>query len=273
MKYDDFLKNITENGGTTDRIFLNTFGVSKEKICQNVIISPGWNPERIFDMDKAEEIVSSSPLFGFKAWNVSCGDLTITYVRTGYGAPVVLDAVLMLSMAECENILFLSSIGALSEKIKVGDIIIPEYAVCGDGASRYIGSGKDLADVFGGKVYPNKDAVKLLAYVTESCCKKNGAVWHYGKTFCTDTIIAQYGYIKNVIDMGCNSIDMETAAVFRAAKLTGMSAAAIMLVSDNTALNKSLLSDKIEEKEKLYRRNVRKALIPEIVKKYFGEMT
>lgn len=272
MKYNDFLKSITENRDTTDRIFLNTFGVDKEKICKNVIISPGWNPERVFDMDKAEEIVSSSPLFGFKVWNISFGKSTITYVRTGHGAPMVLDVVLMLGMTECENILFLSSIGALSEKIKVGDIIIPEYAVCGDGASRYIGSGKKLSDVFGEKVYPNKDAIKSLSRITESCCKKNCAVWHYGKTFCADTIMAQYGYIKNIIDMGCNSIDMESAAAFRSAELTGVSAAAIMLVSDNTVLNQSLLSGKIDEKEKLYRRNVRGTIIPEIVKNYFVEM-
>lgn len=272
MKYNDFLKSITENRDTTDRIFLNTFGVDKEKISKNVIISPGWNPERVFDMDKAEEVVSSSPLFGFKVWNISFEESTITYVRTGHGAPMVLDAVLMLGMTECKNILFLSSIGALSEKIKVGDIIIPEYAVCGDGASRYIGSEKNLSDVFGKKVYPNKDVIKSLSCITESCCKKNCAVWHYGKTFCADTIMAQYGYIKNIIDMGCNSIDMESAAAFRSAELTGVSAAAIMLVSDNTVLNQSLLSGKIDEKEKLDRRYVRGTIIPEIVKNYFVDM-
>lgn len=89
---------------------------------------------------------------------------------------MVLDAVLLLGMTECENILFLSSIGALSEKIGIGDIIIPEYSVCGDGASRYICNVKGLPDIFGEKVYPNKDAIKSLASITESCARKNGVV-------------------------------------------------------------------------------------------------
>lgn len=176
MKYKDFLTSITERGNTPDRMFFNALGIHKEKISKNVIVSPGWNPERVLSMDDAEEVVSSSPLFGFKIWNILCSDSVVTYVKTGYGAPMVLDAVLLLGMTECENILFLSSIGALSEKIGIGDIIIPEYSVCGDGASRYICNVKGLPDIFGEKVYPNKDAIKSLASITESCARKNGVV-------------------------------------------------------------------------------------------------
>ena len=120
MEYNDFLMSAAKSVETSDKMFLSAFGVRKEKICENVIISPGWNPERIFNMDKVEEVVKSSPLFGFKVWNIPFGDLKITYVKTGYGAPMVLDAVLLLGTTKCKNILFLSSVGALSEKTPPG---------------------------------------------------------------------------------------------------------------------------------------------------------
>lgn len=272
MEYNDFLMSAAKSVETSDKMFLSAFGVRKEKICENVIISPGWNPERIFNMDKEEEVVKSSPLFGFKVWNIPFGDLEITYVKTGYGAPMVLDAVLLLGTTKCKNILFLSSVGALSEKFKIGDIVIPKYCICGDGASRYIGSEKFLPDVFGEKVYPDNRALNLLTNVTEKCCCEVNTKWHSGETFCADTIVAQYRYIEDIIKSGCNSIDMESAVFFKSAKLSGMSAAALMQVSDNAVLNKSLFTDNISKEEKAYRRYVRDKIISEIIKNYFNEL-
>lgn len=272
VEHNDFLMGMTKGGEVSDKMFFSAFGVRKEKICENVIISPGWNPERVFNMDKGEEVVKSSALFGFKVWNIPFGDLEITYVKTGYGAPMVLDAVLLLATTKCKNILFLSSVGALSEKFKIGDIVIPKYCVCGDGASRYIGSEKFLPDVFGEKVYPDNKALNLLTSVTEKCCCDGNAKWHLGETFCTDTIVAQHRYIKDIIKSGCNSIDMESAVFFKSAKLSGISAAALMQVSDNTVINKSLFTDNISKEEKAYRRYVRDNIISEIIKNYFNEL-
>ena len=272
VEYGSFLTYITENGNTTEKIFERAFGIPKEKICENAVISPGWNPGRVFGMDRGEKIAKSSPLFGFKVWNIPCGNSKITYVKTGYGASVVLDAVLLLGMTECKNILFLSSVGALSEKFGIGDILIPRYCVCGDGASRYISSERDLADVFGEKTYPNSGAFKRLAAVTENCCRSASVKCHFGETFCADTIAAQGGYIEKMIKHGCNSVDMESAAFFGSAKAAGISAAALMQVSDNVLLKKSLFSDNICEEEKAYRRYVRAEVLPEIIKKYFNEV-
>lgn len=254
-----------------DDMFLKAFGVERERMRENVIISPGWSPERIFNMAQAEETVPSSPLFGFRVWNIPCGGAEITYVKTGYGAPVVLDAVLLLGMTECKNALFLSSVGALSEKFGIGDILIPRYCVCGDGASRYISAEGDLSDVFGEKAYPDSEALDRLADIAEKCCRDRGARWHFGETFCADTIAAQGKYIEKMINLGCDSVDMESAVFLKSAKAAGISAAAIMQVTDNVLLNKSLFSDNIGEEEREYRRYVRRETISEIIKKYFHE--
>lgn len=64
---------------------------------------------------------------------------------------------------------------------------------------------------------------------------------------------------------------MESAVFLKSAKAAGISAAAIMQVTDNVLLNKSLFSDNIGEEEREYRRYVRRETISEIIKKYFHE--
>lgn len=64
---------------------------------------------------------------------------------------------------------------------------------------------------------------------------------------------------------------MESAVFFKSAKTSGMSAAALMQVSDNAVLNKSLFTDNISEEEKVYRRYVRDKVISEIIKNYVNQ--
>ena len=61
---------------------------------------------------------------------------------------------------------------------------------------------------------------------------------------------------------------METAALFKAAEICNIKAAAIFSISDNTILKKSLLSGRTKE-EMDYRRNVRKNIIAKVVLECF----
>ena len=64
--------------------------------------------------------------------------------------------------------------------------------------------------------------------------------------------------------MGCNVIEMETAAAFKAAAFAGIPMAALFSVSDNTVANKSLVSGRTSE-EMQYRKKVRRELFPRII--------
>ena len=81
--------------------------------------------------------------------------------------------------------------------------------------------------------------------------------WHVGKNFSIDTVFAQFAHIDAILSTGCNVIEMETAAAFRAAKTVSIRTAAVLSVSDNTIINKSLISGRTDE-EMNYRRFVRK---------------
>lgn len=270
MDYNSLLLNMSMFGATIEEICLHTLGVSADNINENVIVSPGWQPERLFHKKAINQIVQSSPLFGYKIWNIEHGNINISYIKTGFGAPMMLDALLLLGLTKCREILFVSSVGALSSEMNIGDVIIPEYSASGDGASRYL-SNNLFHDIFGDKQYPDNELFKFLINETQRICDTNGVKWHLGKTLCTDTIVAQYNHLENIIEMGYNSIDMESAAAFKAAKMMNIPIAALLNVSDNSTINKPLMTDHSNQQEKEYRKFVRSEILPQIIESVFSK--
>lgn len=232
------------------------------------MIAPWWEPSVFTDFGNFDYLCKSD-YSSIKVWNLTVDGLKISYIKTGIGAPVLMDVLLALGVTPCRQILFIGSVGALDDKMGIGDIVIPEYSVCGDGASRYLATEK-LADgdVFGEKQYPDKAMFEHLKKSVSQICKKYDVKWHIGNNYSTDTVFAQFVHIDEIIGMGCNVIEMETAAAFRAADLTGIPMAALFSVSDNTVVHKSLVSGRTSE-EMQYRKKVRSELFPEIITAFF----
>ena len=86
---------------------------------------------------------------------------------------------------------------------------------------------------------------------------------HSGYTFSVDTIFSQYAHIEEFTQMGCNTIEMETATLFHTSNIVNIKSSAIMNISDNTVLNKSLYSGRTDE-EQQRRYKVKKDIIPRI---------
>lgn len=264
MKYSDIVKNMCRFDATEAEICKNTLGTSPEEIEEDVILSPGWLPERLFAPKEITPLVQASPLFGFKLWRIERNGKSATYVRTGFGAPMVMDALLLLGLAKIKRVLFVSSVGALSEHIRVGDILLPETSSNGDGAGRYL--SEDLCvDRFGEAQRPDGAMLQRLSDITERVCRETSVAWHYGNTLCVDSIVAQYGHLSEIIRRGYDSVDMESAVAFQAARVMGISAAAILHVSDNSVLDQSLMSARDGHSDRAYRSFVRKEVLPKIV--------
>lgn len=264
MDYNDLISGMKRFGACDEDVCINSLGIASNMINDDVIISPGWEPQKMPGLGKAELLTSSAPLYGSKVWNIKNGDMEMTFIKTGCGAPAFMDTLLPLGISKCKRIIFISSAGALDTEIGIGDIVIPEYSVCGDGASRYIASDKLGVDTFGEKAYPDTSLLKLLKIETENICNKNNVKWHIGRAFCTDTIFAQFPHIDSIINTGCNLLDMETAVAFRAAKLMKKPLVALFCASDNTMANKSLISGRTQTEED-YRQLVRREVVPNII--------
>lgn len=264
MTYQELLNGIARYGSTKRDVCLRWLGVEPDMIQKSVIIAPCWEPDTLPAIGTAE-LLSSPSSDSVKVWNISNPrEADITYIKTGIGAPVLMDAVLSLGVTRCKRALFIGSAGALDAQFEIGDIVIPEYSICGDGASRYL-CAQLCDDPFGTRAEPNQELRTVLYGAAEKLCGEYHISCRTGYAVSIDTIFAQYAHLETFMTMGCNVIEMETAAAFRAAQLAGLSMAAAFVISDNTLVNKSLVSGRTEQ-ERIRRRFVRGEVLPLILR-------
>ena len=263
MKYDTIINGLKRFGSSERDLCVYGIGVPPEQVHENVILAPTWDPSVLPGLGKAEYLSESGDSM-VKVWNLIADSAEITYIRTGIGAPMIMDALLSLGVTRCRRVMFIGAVGSLDEQIGIGDIVIPEYSVCGDGASRYIARDDLKNDCWMEKTYPDPELLSSLKTITENVCRKNNVKWHPARNFSIDTIVAQFAHIDRILQMQCNVIEMETAAAFRAAKMANIQIAAIFSVSDNTMAKKSLVSGRTDQ-EIAYRQFVRQKLFPQII--------
>jgi len=270
MDYQQIIDGIEGYGVKRGEICLQALGLAPDLVKENVILAPWWEPGVFEDFGSVEVIGTANSI---KKWLVSKDYKELTYIQCGIGAPVTIDTVLALGLTRAKKILFVGSVGALDPTIGIGDIVIPEYSVCGDGASRYI-AGQQLTggDVFGERAYPDAELNEVLKSAAGRICAEHHVRLHAGRNFSIDTIFAQFAHLDEIMAMGCNVIEMETAAAFRAARLVNIRMAALFSVSDNTVQKKSLIGGRTRE-EIEYRRQVRRAIFPKIIWDFFGQGT
>lgn len=240
MKYEDILKSHLKYGSTKEDIIKRN---EYENILESVVIAPWWD-HNIFENSNVKIDKVNDKIYNIYGENFEFSFIELKLV----GSPVILDQALSLGTTKCKNILFIGSVGALDENINLGDIVIPEYSICGEGASRYLND--NLEDEFGKKEYPSKKITEKLLNIVN---KQNNIKYHYVPNYTVDTIFTEYIHIDKIISMGAKTIEMETSALFKANELLNMNVTALFLVSDNTIINKSLYSGRTKE-EKEYRK-------------------
>lgn len=248
MIYENLLKGHLKYGTTLDLVSKHELKCDTNLITKTVILAPTMTYDFWENFGAKIEVLYNKY---HCISNIKLDNLEFTYITTGTGAPNLVDIVLALGNTKCENILFIGSVGSLNPNINIGDIVIPEFSICGDGVCRYL-SGKPLkeADTFGEKFYPNKDLFNLTVDISKKVCKDTNIPFHIAKNFSVDTIFAQFAYIDEIINLGADVIEMETAALFRASEICNIKACPIFCVSDNTVNKKSLYSGRTDEDKK-----------------------
>ncbi len=241
--------------GTTKEDILKESGF--KNILPNVVIAPWWEVNIFnnygFKINKINE----------KIYNLSKDNIEFSFIQVKQvGAPAIIEEVLSLGTSKCKNLVFIGSAGSLSKEINIGDIILPKSSICGDGASRYL--NKDLDDDFSKKEFPNKELIeRLLESATN--VKHNLDIKVFNATnFSVDTVFAQFPHIDKIVNMGAETIEMETYSFFKACNVVGIKSSAILCISDNTIVKKSLYSGRTEE-ENILRKKVRSEIVPKII--------
>ena len=237
-----------------------------ETIHEKVIVTPCWNPEE-FLTDAADTFrtIYEGNYFSTCAYELTYRDQPITLIRSGVGAPVTGDVVLALGCTPCKHLIFTGSFGGLTEDLSIGDLLTITESIAGEGYSSYLKEGNLSPNAFLKPASPDTGLNGILEEYAISLAGENGVSLHKGRVFSSDTIVAQFFHldeIRNKYD--CVGIEMETSAVFNCSKLVGISAAALLLVSDVIPTGKSLFSGRTEEDRARYK-SVRKSVLSRII--------
>lgn len=164
--------------------------------------------------------------FTFMEYSMYTGTYAGTKVTAINGGRFSADTAItteILCNAQANCMIRIGSCGSFREDIKVGDLIVADSALRGDGVTPYY-----VKDDF--QTIADPALTKTLTEVARA----SGQTVHVGKVWSTDAILRETKEVVNgVIDKGAIGVDMVTAVFLTIAQLYKVRAVSILAVSDN----------------------------------------
>jgi len=146
-----------------------------------------------------------------------------TLVGPLVGAPYAAMIVESLKIWGVEKILFVGWCGAISARVRSGDIIVPESALVDEGTSGH------YCDPSCRVALP----ARPLIHQVRLALQHHGAAFHKGAVWTTDAIFREtVAKVKHYQSAGALAVEMEMSAIFTVAAFREMEAAGLLVVSD-----------------------------------------
>lgn len=232
-------------------------GITEEDVTETVVLAPWWHPNKLYNnYNCTVELLSDEfP----EVYKVSYENKTFLHIRTYIGATNVGETVLLLSFTKCKKIIFVGSVGSISNGVNIGDLVIPFTSVSGEAFSSYM-----FDTINKSSIHDEYHPTMNLYNNTVDYLKTNNISYKDVKVYSVDTIAGQFAHINEILNLGCKAIEMETSALFSASKVAEKECVAILAVSDNTIINKSLISGRTQSDVDLYHKT-RYDIVPKII--------
>lgn len=186
-------------------------------------IVPGPKDRLEVLMKKVENPVRNFSFMEYTMYTGTYQGIKITAINGGrFSSDTAITAEVMCN-AGIQNIIRIGTCGALDEKMKVGDIIIVDKVIRGDGVTPYY-------------VDKNFDtcADKKIADTLEQVAKGMGAQVHRGTVWTTDALLRE---TREIVEAkrkeGAIAVDMVSSALLTIAQTHKVKAGSILAVSDN----------------------------------------
>ena len=155
----------------------------------------------------------------------------VTIMKSRWMGSTLGDIVILLGCSPCKTLVFCGSAASIRDEIEVGDFVIPSRAWIGEGFSRYYGC--DSQNVSNECYDFSEPASKSKSLFCSVLANKLHVLFHEGELFTIGSLMAEHPqFIGILYDRGIDIIDMETSAVFTAARVAKIEAVAINIVSD-----------------------------------------
>lgn len=164
--------------------------------------------------------------FSFMEYDMYTGNYAGTRVTAINGGRFSADTAItteILCNAQAQCMIRIGSCGSLREDINVGDLIVADSAIRGEGVTPYY-VDKDFQ--------PQADA--QLTQVLVETAKSSGMNVFTGKVWSTDAILRETReHVGKAVEQGAIAVDMVTSVFLTLAQLYKIKAAVILAVSDN----------------------------------------
>lgn len=254
--YENF-KSSLHKYNACDNLLKDIYGLDPDFEYDAIIVAPSWNPEIIFSAyNPVVRVEKKGPYYC--GYTVEFEGKSFGYIQVAAGAANTIDCCLTLGGSKCKKVIFIGAAGALKADIKLGDIIMPKYSIAGDGGSLYLYE-KIAVENFRKKIYPDKE---ISQRVIETAKNLNIEVKEK-VVYCTDSIFCEFYHLEEILSLGSEVIEMETAAFHRCMELIGKPGIALLCISDNSATNQSLVGKTAEDRARYH--DARNKFIPELV--------
>ncbi|MBD3245762.1 MAG: hypothetical protein GF333_02000 [Candidatus Omnitrophica bacterium] len=173
-------------------------------------------------LKKLENPVKNFTFLGYTFWTGTYQGQKVTVGNGGFYAPDSAFVTELLCFGGVDILIRLGSCGALQEQIEIGDFIVADKILRGDGATRYY-----VDDSF----VPRVDS----ALANSLCALFRGVgTVHQGGIWTTDALFKETKEIVNpYIERGAIAVDMVTSPFVTVANQYGKKCAAVLSVSDN----------------------------------------
>ena len=248
-------QSIDKYGDSSQLVY--RLGITEKDVTEVVVLAPWWHPNKLYNnYDCKIELLSDEfP----DVHRITYNNKSFLHIRSYVGATNVGETVLLLSFTKCKRIIFVGSVGSISNDVNIGDLIIPSTSVSGEAFSSYM-----FETINKDSLHKEYHPTKELYDATRNYLKNENICYKDIKVYSVDTIAGQFAHIDEILDLGCKAIEMETSALFSACHVAEKECVCILAVSDNTILNKSLISGRTDEDMEKYH-NTRYNLIPKII--------
>ncbi len=165
--------------------------------------------------------------FSFMEYTMYTGEIAGTKVTAINGGRFAADTGItteILCNAQPQAMIRLGSCGVLREDIKIGDLIVVDSAVCGEGVTPYYVEDRNFQ--------PKSDPA-LTAELLQ-VAKESGFGVHQGKCWSTDAILRETRqHVGKAVEKGAIAVDMVSSVFLTICGLYKVPAAVILAVSDN----------------------------------------
>ena len=167
----------------TDDILQLVYGIPSSEHFDCAFVAPSWSIEKVFDLSNLNTELLCENL-DITAHRILHNGKKYLYAKLKIGAPNMVDFCLSCNELNCDKFVFIGSAGSLVPEIHLGDIIIPEYSISGDGASMYLYDKLDANNMFK-KAYSCPE----LNQEIKNICKKQNITTSDGIPISVDSVM------------------------------------------------------------------------------------